>query len=100
MNAADFVAMSTSEEFERYFASINDHSDFIRWMQRTGTPAPPDEIRVDFAENVSMEVTAVRLPKATVRRLDDLAGNDKAGRSGLVRLAIDELLARIDRDAA
>jgi transcriptional regulator with XRE-family HTH domain len=34
------------------------------------------------------------LPSATVERLDVLAGNDKGGRSGVIRRAIDEFLER------
>lgn len=100
MDTPDFEAMSTPEEFEQYFASTSDHTEFIRWMRRTGTPAPAGEVTVDTPENVPMELTAVRLPTATIQRLDELAGDDKAGRSGLIRLAIEELLSRIDREAA
>jgi hypothetical protein len=100
MSKPDFEAMSTPEDFERYFASTNDHSEFVQWMQRTGRAAPPDEIKVDVPDSGPMEITAVRLPQSTIERLDKLAGNDKAGRSGLIRIAIDELLARIDREAA
>jgi hypothetical protein len=100
VNTPDFEAMSTPEDFEQYFASATDHTEFIRWMQQTGRTAPPDDIKIDTPEDAPMEITAIRLSKATIQRLDELAGNDKAGRSGLIRLAIDELLARIDRDAA
>lgn len=100
MAGPDFDAMSTPEDFERYFASTTDHSDFVRWMQRTGRAEPPAEVSVDVPDNAPMEITAVRLPKATLQRLDRLAGNDKAGRSGLIRLAVDELLSKIDRGAA
>jgi hypothetical protein len=100
MSAPDFEAMSVPEDFERYFASTTDHTDFIRWMQRTGRQAPPDEVAVEAPDSVPMEITAVRLSKTTLQRLDRLADNDKAGRSGLIRLAIDEFLAKIDRDAA
>lgn len=100
MNTPDFEAMSTPEDFERYFASTSDHTEFIRWMQRTGRPAPSGEIKIDEPDSVPMSITAVRLPQTTIQRLDQLVGNDKAGRSGLIRLAVDELLARIDRDAA
>lgn len=100
MNPPNFEVMSTPEEFERYFVSTSDHTEFMRWMQETGHPAPPGEIKVDAPDAVPMETTAVRLPQTTIQRLDQLAGNDMAGRSGLIRLAVDELLARIDREAA
>jgi predicted transcriptional regulator len=47
-----------------------------------------------------MIVTGVRLPSATVQRLDELAGNDKGGRSGLIRRAVDEFLERHAGEAA
>lgn len=100
MNAPDFEVMSTPEEFERYFVSTTDHTEFIRWMQETGHPTPSGEVKVDAPDDVPMEIAAVPLPQTTIQRLDRLAGNDMSGRSGLIRLAIDELLARIDRDAA
>ena len=56
-------------------------------------PAPdPDDI--------PMIVTGLRLPMGTVQRLDDLAGNDKGGRSGVIRRAIDEYLERHAGEAA
>jgi len=82
MDILDFEAMSTPEDFERYFASTDDHSEFIRWMRRTGAPAPTDEVVVDAQGDTPMELTAVRLPKAMIHRLDELAGSDRAGRSG------------------
>jgi hypothetical protein len=100
MSTPDFEAMSTPDDFERYFASTSDHSDFIRWMQQTGRATPPEDVKVDAPDSGRMEITAVRLPQTTIERLDQLAGHDKAGRSGLIRLAIDELLAKIDREAA
>jgi len=42
----------------------------------------------------------VRLPSATVQRLDELAGNDKGGRSGLIRRAVDDFLQRRTSEAA
>jgi hypothetical protein len=93
----DFEAMHTAEDFERYFATTMDHTAFVEWMRRTGTSVPPATVSVDVPEHVTMEVTAVRLPRTMIQRLDELAGNDKAGRSGLIRIAVDELLARIDQ---
>jgi predicted transcriptional regulator len=47
-----------------------------------------------------MIVTGVRLPSDVVYQLDQLAGNDKGGRSGLIRQAIDEFLQRHAGEAA
>jgi hypothetical protein len=47
-----------------------------------------------------MIVTGVGLPSVTVQRLDELAGNDKGGRSGSIRRAIDECVERHAGEAA
>jgi len=49
---------------------------------------------------IPMIVTGVRPPSAIVERLDAIAGNDKGGRSGLIRRAIDEFLERHPGGAA
>jgi len=62
------------------------------WDEGPELGPPPAEL--------PMIVTGVRLPSATVQRLDELAGNDKGGRSGLIRQAIDEYLERHAGEAA
>ena len=75
------------DELVTYFESGGDLSALLRDATRGEElgPAPAD---------LPMIVTGVRLPTATVQRLDALAGNEKGGRSGLIRRAIDEYLDR------
>ncbi|WP_262014318.1 ribbon-helix-helix protein, CopG family [Micromonospora sp. Mcm103] len=78
-----------------YFDRGGDISELLREAARG-----PDLGPAPAPENVPMVVTGVRLPSTIVRRLDELAGNDKSGRSGLIRRAIDEYLARHTGEAA
>jgi hypothetical protein len=79
----------TRDELVANFDNGGDISDLLRDAEvgRDLGPSPTPEI-------VSMIVTGVRLPSATAHRLDGLAGNDKGGRSGPIRRAIDEFLDR------
>jgi len=81
--------LMSRDELVAYFDGGGDISELLR-DATVGSdlgPAPKPE-------NVPMIVTGVRLSSAAVRQLDELAGNDKGGRSGLIRQAIDEFLAR------
>ncbi|GIF76998.1 ribbon-helix-helix domain-containing protein [Asanoa siamensis] len=79
----------TREELVAYFDAGGDISDLLR-----DAAAGPDLGPAPEPESVPMIVTGVRLSASAVQRLDELAGNDRAGRSGLIRRAIDEFLAR------
>jgi hypothetical protein len=83
------------EELVAYFDGGGDISELLR-----DAAVGPDLGPVPNPESVPMIVTGVRLSAAAVARLDELAGNDKAGRSGLIRQAIDEFLARHTPEAA
>ena len=83
------------EELVAYFDRGGDISELLR-----GAAPGPDLGPAPEPEAVPMIVTGVRLSSATVRRLDELAGNDRGGRSGLIRQAIDEFLARRADEAA
>jgi hypothetical protein len=83
------------EELVAYFDNGGDISDLLR-----DATAGPDLGPPPTPDNIPMIVTGVRLPSATVRQLDELASNDKGGRSGLIRQAIDEFLARRTDEAA
>ena len=83
------------EELVAYFDGGGDISELLR-----DAAVGPDLGPVPNPESVPMIVTGVRLSTAAVARLDELAGNDKAGRSGLIRQAIDEFLARHTPEAA
>ncbi|MFC4106284.1 CopG family transcriptional regulator [Micromonospora zhanjiangensis] len=83
------------EELVAYFDGGGDISELLR-----DATSGPDLGPAPAPESVPMIVTGVRLSSTAVRRLDELAGNDKGGRSGLIRRAIDEFLARHTGEAA
>jgi hypothetical protein len=83
------------EELVAYFDGGGDISELLR-----DAAVGPDLGPVPGPESMPMIVTGVRLSAAAVQRLDELAGNDKAGRSGLIHHAIDEFLARHTPEAA
>lgn len=83
------------DELVAYFDGGGDVSELLR-----GATVGPDLGPAPDPEAIPMIVTGVRLPSTTVRRLDELAGNDKGGRSGLIRRAIDEFLERHAGEAA
>jgi hypothetical protein len=83
------------DELVAYFDAGGDISDLLR-----GATAGPDLGPAPSPEAIPMIVTGVRLPSDVVRQLDQLAGNDRGGRSGLIRQAIDEFLERHTGEAA
>lgn len=83
------------DELVAYFDGGGDISELLR-----GALVGVDLGPAPSPEAVPMIVTGVRLPSATVARLDELAGNHKGGRSGLIRQAIDEYLERHSGEAA
>jgi hypothetical protein len=83
------------DQLVAYFDSGGDISELLR-----GAAPGPDLGPTPNPADIPMIVTGVRLPSATVERLDALAGNDKGGRSGLIRQAIDEFLQRHKGEAA
>ena len=85
----------SQDELVAYFDAGGDISELLR-----GAVSGPDLGPAPHPGDVPMIVTGVRLPSATVDRLDALAGNDKGGRSGIIRRAIDEFLERHSGEAA
>jgi len=83
------------DELVAYFDGGGDISELLRGAARGPELGPAPN-----AMEIPMIVTGVRLPSDTVERLDALAGNDKGGRSGLIRRAIDEFLERHAGEAA
>lgn len=90
----DLRAMSR-DDLVAYFNAGGDISELLR-----GAAPAPDLGSAPDPADIPMLVTGVRLPSTTVERLDALAGNDKGGRSGLIRQAIDEYLERHPGKAA
>ena len=83
------------DELVAYFDGGGDISELLR----DSVPGP-DLGPAPNPETIPMIVTGVRLPSSVVQRLDALAGNDKGGRSGLIRRAVDEFIARQTSEAA
>jgi hypothetical protein len=83
------------DDLVAYFNAGGDIADLLR-----GASAGPDLGPVPPPEAIPMIVAGIRLPADVVRQLDQLAGNDKGGRSGLIRRAIDEYLERAAGKAA
>ncbi|GAA1752316.1 hypothetical protein GCM10009681_24070 [Luedemannella helvata] len=83
------------DELVAYFNAGGDISELLR----DATPGP-DLGSAPSPEAIPMIVTGVRLPSDVVRKLDHLAGNDRGGRSGVIRQAIDEFLERHAGEAA
>lgn len=90
----DLRSMSR-DELVSYFDAGGDVSELLR-----GAIVGHDLGPAPAPETVPMIVTGVRLPSYVVNQLDQLAGKDKGGRSGLIRLAIDEYLERHKGEAA
>ncbi|OLB65430.1 MAG: hypothetical protein AUI10_06820 [Actinobacteria bacterium 13_2_20CM_2_72_6] len=78
----------TGPDLLAYLDKTTDHSAFVRWM-RKGQPA---EESVD----PPTRLTAVRLPAEMIDRLDELSAGDRQGRSGLIRAAIADFLAKVE----
>jgi hypothetical protein len=92
-NEPDFASLHTAEEWQRHWDSTTDHTDFVRWIMRTG--------RASGAESTSAtKLIAVRLPETVVARLDELSAGNRDGRSGLIREAVGQFLDRLDTRAA
>lgn len=83
------------DELVAYFDGGGDISELLRGAKVGGDLGPAPR-----PETIPMIVAGVRLPAEAVARLDELAGSDKGGRSGLIRQAIDEFLERHSGEAA
>lgn len=87
-DSPDFEHM-TGDEITRWIKSTDDQSALLRWMRETGSTNSD-------AEEPPTRLIAVRVPVAMIERLDALTAGSKEGRSGLVRLGIQEVLNKID----
>lgn len=85
----------TRDELVAYFNAGGDISELLR-----DATAGPDIGPAPSPEAIPMIVTGVRLPSDVVHQLDQLAGDSRGGRSGLIRQAIDEFLERHAGEAA
>jgi hypothetical protein len=81
-NLPDFAAMSEVERVE--WLANNDTSELLALASR----ASNRWVQVDAQGNEVMQTTAFRLPPSMIAEIDAAVGNDKGGRSGLVRAAV------------
>lgn len=88
-NLPDFSIMSEAERVE--WLANNDTSELLALASRVSDRW----VQVDTQGNEIMQTTAFRLPPSMIAEIDDVVGNDKGGRSGLVRTAIRSYLDRL-----
>jgi hypothetical protein len=88
-NLPDFASMSEADRVE--WLANNDASELLALASR----ATGRWVQVDEQGNEVMQTTAFRLPPSMIAEIDEVVGNDKGGRSGLVRTAIRSYLDRL-----
>ncbi|WP_433211934.1 ribbon-helix-helix protein, CopG family [Dactylosporangium sp. CS-047395] len=95
MAMPDFKAM-TPDEIADWFTN-NDLGDLIASGERGSATA---FVQVDAKGAPVEKVVTVKMPGDMVAKLDQAAGRDRAGRSGIIRLAVAEWLERHPEAAA
>ena len=90
MTMPDFDAMTAEQAAE--WITDNDATDLLRHAR----PAVPGKrwVLVDAEGAEVLRSTAIRMPAAMLAELDEAAGSDREGRSGVVRRAVREYLDR------
>lgn len=89
MAVPDFKAM-TREEIADWFMT-NDVSELIASGERVGSG---HFVQVEADGTPVEKVVTVKMPGDMVAKLDQAAGRDRAGRSGIIRQAVAEWLER------
>ena len=69
----------------------NDTSELLA----LASPANHRRVHVDEQGNEVMQTTAFRMPPSMLAEIDEAVGNDKGGRSGLVRTAVRSYLDQL-----
>lgn len=93
----DFDAMSR-DEIATWLSEHDDISAWLAWAKPTSIPGT--FIQVDDNDVPMPRVVTVKMPPEMVVELDELAGRDREGRSGLIRLAVQRLLDERRAEAA
>lgn len=88
MEQPDLSSM-TDDQVAEWFAS-NDTSGLVG----TGRPVKGQFVQVDEAGSPVGRMVSLKMPAAMVDALDAAAGRDREGRSGIIRIAVAEWLAR------
>ena len=88
MEQPDLSSM-TDDQVAEWFAG-NDTSGLVG----TGRPVKGQFVQVDEAGAAVGRMVSLKMPAAMVDALDAAAGRDREGRSGIIRTAVAEWLAR------
>jgi hypothetical protein len=88
MEQPDLNSM-TDDQVAEWFAN-NDTSGLIG----TGRPVEGQFVQVDETGTPLGRMVSLKMPAAMVDALDAAAGRDREGRSGIIRTAVEEWLAR------
>jgi hypothetical protein len=96
MTLPNFDAMSVEQAAE--WITNNDTTDLLRQAR----PTVPGKrwVLVDADGTEVLRSTAIRMPVSMLAELDEVAGTDREGRSGVVRRAVREYLDRLRGDSA
>ena len=96
MTMPNFDAMTVEQAAE--WIINNDSTDLLREAR----PAVPGKrwVLVDADGAEVLRSTAIRMPVSMLAELDEVAGTDREGRSGVVRRAVREYLDRLRGDSA
>jgi hypothetical protein len=87
----DFERMSR-DEIANWLLEADGITPWREWAK----PSSPSGtfVQVDRAGEPVERVVTVKMPSDMVARLDSAAGRDRAGRSGIIRAAVEECLER------
>ncbi|MEV0132937.1 ribbon-helix-helix protein, CopG family [Dactylosporangium sp. NPDC050688] len=88
MEQPDLRSM-TDDQVAEWFAT-NDTSGLVG----TGRPVAGQFVQVDETGAPVGRMVSLKMPAAMVDALDAAAGRDREGRSGIIRTAVEEWLAR------
>jgi hypothetical protein len=91
MGQPDLNSM-TDDQVAEWFAT-NDTSGLVG----TGRPVEGQFIQVDETGSPVGRMVSLKMPAAMVDALDAAAGRDREGRSGIIRTAVAEWLARHEK---
>jgi hypothetical protein len=95
MTVPNFDAMTVEEAAD--WITNNDATDLLR----DARPVIPGKrwVLVDADGTEVLRSTAIRMPVSMLAELDEVAGSDREGRSGVVRRAVREYLDRLRGDS-
>ena len=95
--APDFDRM-TRDEIANWLLEADDITPWREWAKPSGPSGT--FAQVDPTGEAVERVVTVKMPGDMVARLDSAAGRDRAGRSGIIRAAVEEYLERHQGEAA